>query len=297
MKKLLLLVLVLSLTFSLLACSNVNTSVNNEEQMSQEKIVIGVIPAQNQGKMKIAMDKLGSYLSNKLNMNVEVNVYSDYNGVVEAMNYGKVDLAYFGPLTYVIAHEKSNAEAIITMLINGEPYYYSYIIVPNDSPYNSIEDLIKDVENIEFAFGDPNSTSGCLIPSIKFKELGVFRSETDYDFKNVVYTGSHDATAKAIENKKIDAGAIDSAIFEIMKKNKVIDASKFKVIWKSDKLFQYPWAVKNNFPIELKEKLIEAFLEIKDQEILDVFGANGFTRANDKDYEPIRKAAKEAGRI
>ncbi|WP_432666082.1 phosphate/phosphite/phosphonate ABC transporter substrate-binding protein [Wukongibacter baidiensis] len=297
MKKLVSILLAAFMLISLAACSGKDEQVNNKSNNMPEKLVIGVIPTQNQGDMQKAMDKLGKHIANEVGTEVQVEVFPDYNGVVEAMNYGKVDLAYFGPLTYVIANEKSGAEAIATMLVNGEPYYYSYIIAPNDSSLNTVEDLINNTKDIHFAFGDPNSTSGSLIPGIMLKEKGVFKDESDHDFKQITYTGGHDATAIAVENKRIDAGAIDSAIFESMKKSGVVDSEKFKIIWKSDKLFQYPWAVKKDTSEELKAALREAFLKVKDQEILDIFGANGFTEAKDGDYEAIRKAAKMDGRI
>lgn len=299
MKKLVAILLAVFMLISLTACSEKDEEkqVDNKPSNVPEKIVIGVIPTQNQGDMEKAMDKLGKHIASEVGTEVKVEVFPDYNGVVEAMNYGKVDLAYFGPLTYVIANEKSGAEAIVTMLVNGEPYYYSYIIAPSDSSLNTIEDLINNTEDMHFAFGDPNSTSGSLIPGIMLKEKDVFKDESDHDFKQITYTGGHDATAIAVENKRIDAGAIDSAIFESMKKNGVVDPEKFKIIWKSDKLFQYPWAVKKDTSEELKDALRQAFLEIEDQEILDIFGANGFTEATDADYEAIRKAAKMDGRI
>ncbi|MCF6094302.1 phosphate/phosphite/phosphonate ABC transporter substrate-binding protein [Microaerobacter geothermalis] len=258
---------------------------------------IGVIPSQNQGKMQQAMDKLTEALEKGTGMDVSIEVYPDYNGVVEAMNNGMINMAYFGPLTYVIANAENGAQAIVTQLVDGEPFYYSYIITHKDAPYNSLEDLLADKENVTFAFGDINSTSGSLIPGIELKKRGVFKDANDHQFKNVFYTGGHDATAIAVENKQVTAGAIDSAIFNILIKNGKVDGDLFKVIWKSDKLFQYPWAVAKGTDQATIEKLQEAFLGITDPEILNAFGASGFIKASDSDYESIRQAAKADGRI
>src|ERR1700730_16550341 len=78
---------------------------------SQQEFTIGVIPQQSKGAVKIAMDKLQAVLQKSLNRPVKITSYPDYNGVVEAMNYHKVDMAYFGPLTFVIANQKSGAQA------------------------------------------------------------------------------------------------------------------------------------------------------------------------------------------
>lgn len=213
---------------------------DGDKENTDAAFTIGVIPVQTVGEMETAMDKLQTILTEKLNRQVSVEVYPDYNGVVEAMNYNKIDMAYFGPLTYVVAHQKSGAKAIITQLIDGEPFYHSYIITHKDSPLNSIEDLVAHSKEIDFAFGDINSTSGSLIPSIELKDRGVFESEDVHQFKSVRYTGSHDATALAVQNKQVGAGAIDSAIYDQLVDSGKIDGSLFKTIWQSKKLFQYP---------------------------------------------------------
>jgi phosphonate transport system substrate-binding protein len=260
---------------------------------------IGVIPAQTEGEMDEAMNKLKAELTEKLDTydSVELTVYPDYNGVVEAMNYDKIDMAFFGPLTYVIANDQSNAKAIVTQLINGQPFYHSYMITHVDNKWNTIDEMIADVDNVRFAFGDPSSTSGSLIPSIELKNREVFVSEDDYSFKTVQYTGSHDATALTVQNKGVDVGAIDSAIYDALIASGAIDGDQFKIIWESDPLFQYPWAVNENTDEETIKSLQEVFVNIKDPVILKAFGASGFTTATDADYEAIRQAAIDQGVI
>ncbi|WP_085520654.1 phosphate/phosphite/phosphonate ABC transporter substrate-binding protein [Tuberibacillus sp. Marseille-P3662] len=297
MKKWMSIGLILCLTMFLAACGqgsgNDDQSSNSSEgnEQSSGTFTIGVIPAQTEGAMSDAMDKLQSILNDKLDREVKVKVYPDYNGVVEAMNYDKIDMAYFGPLTYVIAHEKSGAKAIITQLIDGEPFYHSYIITNSDNQWDSLDELLKNPGNIDFAFGDPNSTSGSLIPSIELEERGVYTSEQNHKFNSVRFTGSHNATALAVQNKQVDAGAIDSAIFNQLVEAGKIDKDKVKTIWKSDKLFQYPWAVHKDTDQATIKKLQKVFLSIDDQKILDAFGATGFTKAKNADYKSIRQAA------
>lgn len=289
----------LLLTLLVLSACGGNENVKNTDEQTGtetaeiEKLVVGVIPSLNQGSMQRAMDKLSKHFETELEIPVEITVYPDYQAVVQAMNYDDVNMAYFGPSTYIDANEQSGARAIMTQLINGDPYYYSYIITHKDSPLTSIDDLVKQSKDLTFAFGDPNSTSGSLIPSIELKKQGVFTNKNEHEFKNLLYTGGHDATAIAIENHQFDAGAIDSAIFNSLKENGKI-GDNFKVIWESDKLFQYPWAVSKAVEDDLVTKIQEAFLNINDKEILEAFAASGFTKASDSDYESIRQAKKQA---
>lgn len=288
MRRLILLLSALTLIVSIAGCGN------GEEE---EPFQVGVVPAQNKGDMKQAMDKLEKKLSDGINRPVEIKIHSDYQAVVEALKYKKMDMAFLGPLTFVQARNATGVNAIVTQLIDGKPYYHSYIIVPEDSELDSMEELVKNSENVRFAFGDPNSTSGSLIPSIALKERGVFQSNQKHQFQELTFTGSHDVTALSIQNKKYDAGAIDSAIYDQLAESGKIDKDRIRIIWKSEKLFQYPWAVQKEVDQQTVDQLRKTFLSIKDPEILNVFGASAFTKAENSDYEAIRKAAKEAGRL
>lgn len=298
MKKFWMTAILLSLAIVLAACGSAEEeNTDQATESSEEAFTIGVIPAQTEGEMEEAMDKLQTYLSEELDREVKLDVYPNYNGVVEAMNYDKIDMAYLGPLTFVIANANSNAQAIITSLVDGEPFYRSYIITHADNPWNSLEDLLENPGDVDFAFGDPNSTSGSLIPSIELKDRGVYESQQENDFNSVRITSSHDATALSVLNKQVDAGAIDSAIYNQLVESGKIDGEQIKTIWESEELFQYPWAVRESIDEETVDKLQEAFLAIEDQVILDAFGASGFTEATTEDYESIRQAAIKEGII
>ncbi len=298
MKKYWLTAILLSLAIFLAACGSAEEE-NTEQaaESTEEAFTIGVIPAQTEGEMEAAMNKLQAYLAEELDREVKLDVYPSYNGVVEAMNYDKIDMAFLGPLTFVIANAESNAQAIITQLVDGEPFYHSYIITHADNSWNSLDELLENPADIDFAFGDPNSTSGSLIPSIELKDRGVYESLQENEFNSVRNTSSHDATALSVLNKQVDAGAIDSAIYNQLVESGKIDEEQIKILWESEELFQYPWAVRESIDEETVEKLQEAFLAIEDQEILDAFGASGFTEATTEDYESIKQAAIKEGII
>lgn len=284
--------LIVILVLALAACGQ-------EEGTTEEQDLfkIGVIPALTEGDYEIPMNKLEALLDNALPYAVEITVYPDYNGVVEALNFGHIQMAYLGPSTYVMANHRSGAQAIVTQLIDGEPYYNSYIVTHADSEWGSLEELIEDAGEVNFAFGDINSTSGSLVPSVELRSRGVFTDENTHEFESILYTGSHDATGQSVQNKHVDAGAIDSAYFNSLVKQGKLDESEFKVIWKSEPLFQYPWAVSSDIDADTIKLIQDTFVAIEDEEILRGFGATGFTIATDADYEEVRKVLKETGKL
>lgn len=290
-------VCIIALCFTIAACSGNNNNDQGQQGQHEQGFRIAVIPVQTEGQLAEAIDELQVLLQDALDRPVTINDYPDYNAVVEAMNFGQVDMAFYGPLTYVIAHHQSGAEAIIVQLVKDKPTYYSYIITHKENPWNSLDELLAAPEEIKFAYGDPNSTSGSLVPGMELKSRGVFTSQDEYEFESVQYTGSHDVTALAVQNKEVDAGAIDSAIYDNLVEQGVIDNEQFKIIWQSDELFQYPWAVSKDTDADTIAKLQEAFLSITDETILNGFGISGFAKTSNEDYESIRAAAEADGRL
>lgn len=284
----------------LAACGAEDNTENNGENAtggnnagSDELYEVAVIPSQSIGEMEEGLGLLEEHLAGELDREVEVTHYPSYNAVVEAINFGHVDLAYFGPVTYLIAYEQSEAEAILTQNIDGEPYYYSYIVTQPDAPWDTLDDLLEDVEDVSFAFGSQSSTSGFAVPGYELMERGVYESESTYEFDELRFTGSHDITADAVASGEVDAGAVDSAIFNALIDDGLIDEDDFKIIWESEQLYQYPWAVPAGTDEETIAEVQEAFLNIEDEEIFSIFGgADSFVEASPDEYESILEAAR-----
>lgn len=265
-------------------------------EATTESIRIMVIPTQAGDAFEKAMEQLEAALSQKSGLKVEVTIGTDYAAVVEALRFKRIEAAYFGPFTYVVANVQSGAKAFATMQIKGKPYYHSYMIVPKDSPITELkgaEDFVQQVKGKRFAFADAGSTSGSLIPRLALKRAGL-------DWEKEVqgtFTGHHDAVLAAVAGGKADIGAIDSAIFEGQLQSKMpAEFEKVRVVWKSEELYQYPWAARGGLDAGTVAKLQKAFLEITDKEILDALGgADKIVPAEDRLYDPIREAANAMG--
>jgi phosphonate transport system substrate-binding protein len=224
-------------------------------------------------------------------MPVELFVASDYAGVVEAMANDKLDVAYFGGLTYVQAKQRAKIHPIVTEVDTetGTTKYYSLII----APANGSVDAVKDIKGKTFAFGDISSTSGSLYPRFMLDKAGIKMPD---DLKNAVYTGGHDATAQAVQNATVDAGGIEGRIMQKLIVKGTVDGAKIKVLEKH-LVEGYPWVVRDSLDKGLEEKIVQAFLTIKDPTLLDLMRAKAFAQVTDANYAEAEQEAKRLGLV
>jgi phosphonate transport system substrate-binding protein len=282
----------LSLLLAVFLLGGCSTSKQNASQPAQELKVlkVGAIPAEDAQKTREAYKALASYLEKKTGLKVELFVATDYSGVVEAMRSGKLDIAYFGPFSYVLAADKANAEAFAVENRKGTGTSYKSIIVANpESGINSLEDL----KGHTFAFVDPASASGNLIPRSVLKAKGI---NPEQEFKSVIYAGGHDAAELAVKNHKVDAGADDDITYNNMKEKGLLSDKDVKIIWTSDPIPGSPWAWRKDLPADLKTKIKTAFLTMaaEDTSALSATGGGveSYDESNDANYNVIRETAK-----
>ncbi len=250
---------------------------------------IGLIPNQNPETQKAQYKTFGEYMQKELGQPVELFVANDYAGVVQAMVGDKLDLAYFGGLTYVQAKEQTDLYPIVTEIdrFTGGPTYCSAIIVPTDSPIKTVADL----KGKSFAFGDISSTSGSLFPRIMLDTAGL---KVPGDLKDVKYTGGHDATALAVQNGASDAGGLEERVMLRLIDQGKVDKTKVRIIQRTA-VTGYPWVVRAKLDPALVDKITNIFLNIKDPALLQLLRAEGYVKIKDADYEYVREQALKFG--
>ncbi|MHB0976488.1 MAG: phosphate/phosphite/phosphonate ABC transporter substrate-binding protein [Candidatus Aquicultorales bacterium] len=291
----------LALAFLAAGCSNSETQSGKEADNAAKPVYytpktlrVGLIPNIAPDKQKAKYEPFKQYLEKKLDMPVELFVASNYTGVVQAMVSGKLDLAYFGGLTYAQALEQTELEPIVTEIDKetGTTEYYSLVIAEKDSTIDSL----KDLNGKTFAFGDPSSTSGSLYPRLMLVDAGYDWKSDFKPLKQVIYTGGHDATAQAVASGKVDAGGIEGRILAKLVSEGKVDGNAFKVIEK--RLVQgYPWCVPTKLDPAFRRRLVDAFTEIDDAALLDLMRAKRYVAVSPEDYEEIRAKAKEVGLV
>ena len=235
------------------------------------KLRVALLPDENAATLIQNAQPLKVYLERGLKKDIELVVTTDYSSMIEAMRFGRIEIAYFGPFSYVLA--KSRAQEIEPFAVGierGSPTYNSVVVAHIGGPVATL----ADIRGRDFAFGDQASTSSHLIPRALLLKNGL---DAGKDYRPV-YLGAHDAVARAVQNGQVPAGALSKAIFETLLERKTIDGDKIKDIATSAPIPNYPLVMQGNLAPQLKAAIREAFLQLKDAEILRSFARRASQR-------------------
>ncbi len=251
---------------------------------------MGLIPADDAQEMLRQYEPIKQYLTEELGIPVEIQVTSDYTAAIEAMRAKHIDMAWFGPFSYIIASNVAGAEAIVNGVrkSTGIASYQSIIITRFDSGIETLEDL----KGRSFTFVDPASTSGNLIPRKMLIENGI---DPDNDFSMSYYAGTHNAVEYAVASGQVDAGADSDTSYNRMVDEGQIDPGTNIIIYKSEPIPGSPIAVRKDLPAELKKKIQDTLIGMKQQTIHEVSGWGDIERyqaVTDSDYDVIRETAR-----
>lgn len=268
-----------------LVCAALAAPLGALAQSAGPKVIrVALLPDENASTIVQNAQPLKAHLEKTLSRPVELVVTTDYSSMIEAMRFGRIEVAYFGPLSYVLARSKSEIEAFAVGVSRGSPTYTSVVIVPADSPAKSVADL----KGTTVAYGDNASTSSHLVPRAMLQDRGLVANR---DYKTV-YVGAHDAVARTVEAGRVQAGALSRPIFDSLVKGGKIDGAKVRVLAETAAIPNYPIAYQSKLPAELKAQIRAAFLDLKDPAILKTFRAEGFVATDDRAYDVLRQTAK-----
>ncbi len=255
-----------------------------------KELNFAVIPVAGSSSMETMWKPVAEYLQEDLGIKINLKFVGDYAGVIAGMQYKHVDIAYFGPESYVQAATRAKAEAIVAELNeDGVAGYHGIIITKKDKNLTTLESL----KGKTWAFTDPNSTSGTLLPNTYFKQQGI---DAQKYFSQVIYSGGHEASILSVKAGRLDAAATNDLDFK-KGLGKGWKEEDFNIIWKSDLIISGPIAVRSELPQDLKEKIRQSLLKLNDnKKILQMSKLTGFVSAKDSDYNSIRKLIEEKGK-
>ncbi|MDH4652708.1 MULTISPECIES: phosphonate ABC transporter substrate-binding protein [unclassified Pseudomonas] len=252
-----------------------------------EKLTIGLIPSEDSQAMIESSKQVLDRLESQLGMPVEPFVATDYNGIIEALRAGKLDVAYLGPFSYVLATTVADVEAFSVAVTKktGQSAYKSLILARKDSGIRNLADL----KGHTFAFVDPSSASGHLFPKAGLEQAGF---EPDKLFSRVIFSGSHDASILAVENQKVDAAAVADRILAGAVAKGLVKQDDFQVVWTSRPIPESPMVWRKDMDPALKQNVAAALASIKDLPWGDQGQLDGFQPTNDAAYDVVRETAK-----
>lgn len=228
-----------------------------------------------------AKKPLVDMLARATKRSVKLIIPTNYAATVEAIGNDSVDLAYFGGLTYLKARKLYGVVPLVQR--DADRQFHSLFITTRPQITK-----LSDLRDKSFAFGDPNSTSGHLQPVKEMIEAGI---DPDKDMRSR-YTGNHTATAIAVNNGSVDAGAMDETVYRKLADDKTIDVSKTRVFYTSRPFVDYVWVVRKGLDPATADAIKKAFVTTTDPAVLDVLRATKYVAADDAEYEPLRKVAE-----
>ena len=259
---------------------------------AQQEINFGIISTDRSAAIKSLWDPFIEDMSKQTGLKVNAFFSTDYTGIIEAQRFNKIQVAWYGNKSAIEAVDRANGEVFAQFIdLHGTPGYYSYLIVHKDSPINSVDDMLKNGKNLTFGSGDPQSTSGTLVPGFYvFAQRGL-------DAKNVfkvVRPASHGVNLLAVLNKQVDVATNNSEELDKLKLKDPAKREEVKIIWTSPLIPRDPLVWRKDLSDDTKKKVKTFILGYgkDDREKAILKGMQqiaGFRESTDMQLVPIRQ--------
>jgi phosphonate transport system substrate-binding protein len=263
-----------------------------------KEVTFGLLSTENAAEITRRWAPILAQLEKDLGVKVKSVTATDYRGTIEALKFKKAELGHLGPKSYVEASNNNyaNVEPVAQLqLANGSLGYRSCLIVHTDSDIFSPEDMAGKT----FAFNDPNSTSGYLVPSAFFMmELGV---DPKKYFSKVTFSGSHEASILAVSAKKVEIASTNLPDLQQLTRENKVPRGALRVIWVSKLIPNDPIVVRKDLPASFKSAIQESLttMRARNPEAFKEIGAwlGGFVVADDSKYQVIRDLNETAKKL
>lgn len=270
-----------------------------------KELKFGIIATESTAGLKKGFDPFLTELEKKIGTRIKAYFAPDYAGIIEGMRFNKVHVAWFGNKSAIEAVDRANGEVFAqTTGDDGSLGYYSLIIVHKDSPYRSIDDIIASGKDLKFGNGDPNSTSGYLIPTYYIWSK---RSIDPKKHFKRARNANHEVNCMAVSTKQVDFATNNTESMDRFIKTNPKLAKNLRVVWKSPVIPKDPLVWRKDLPREMKSRLQAAILSFgrigpnakKEVALLnDISGGWGpFLESDNRQLLPIRELALEKNRL
>ncbi len=252
---------------SSLVCMGLFFGCNNKPANGNtpKSIIFAVIPSDDYTGTINNGELICKYLERKLKIKVRLYKATDYTTVIEAMKTNHVQIAHFGPFSYVLANRKAGAESMVCVgeKSNVIHSYRSLLLSNSKSNIRTIEDVKVHCSELSLSFVDPASTSGHLIPRAFLNSI---KLDPDLKFRQVVFSNTHGASILTLISGKVDIAAASDIILERLIARGKINRSDVNILWTSDPIPPDPFCIKSDLDPAFKNKVKVAFLEFPEDD-------------------------------
>ena len=260
-------------------------------QAAEQELNFGIISTESSQNLKTVWDPFLADMSKQTGMKINAFFAPDYAGIIQGMRFDKVDVAWYGNKSAMEAVDRAGGQIFAqTVAFDGSEGYYSLMVAHKDSALTSIDDMLKNAKSLTFANGDPNSTSGYLVPG--YYVFAKHNVEANKIFKRVL-TGSHEVNALSVANKQVDVGTFNSETMERLQITAPDKAAQLKVIWTSPLIPSDPMVWRKNLDEATKTKLRTFFMTYGDKpaelKVLENLQWAKFKASDDDQLLPIRQ--------
>lgn len=241
---------------SFLAAAAILAVAGSAQAQGLKEINFGIISTESSANLKTVWEPFLADMQKQTGKKINAFFAPDYAGVIEGMRFNKVQIAWFGNASAMQAVDRADGEIFVqTTAKDGSPGYWSQLIVHKDSPLTSLKDVLAAPGKYTFGNGDPNSTSGFLVPS--FYVFGQNNVDPRKHFTRMV-TGSHEVNALAVANRQVDVATNNTESMDRLKKTQPAKYADIKVIWQSPLIPSDPIVWRKDLSAEDK-KIIKTF--------------------------------------
>lgn len=259
-----------------------------------KEISFGILSTESSQNLKQDWQPLLADMEKRIGIKVNAFFAPDYAGVIEAMRFNKVQVAWLGNKSGIEAVDRANAE-VFAQVVNadGSIGYHSMVSVHKDSPYKTIAEVLQNGKALSFGMGDPNSTSGFLVPTYYLFAQNNLDPKTT--FKNV-RGANHEVNIMAVANKQVDAAVHSSDVLERIEKRAPEVAADLRVIWRSPLIAGDPLLWRKDLDADVKQK-VRQFLAgygkgadaAREAGILNKLTLSGFRDSSNAQLMPTRQ--------
>lgn len=257
---------------------------------AQQPLKIGVAAMISPKETVKFYKEIVDYVGKRVGIPVEMVQRESYDEMDNLLEKGEVKIAFICSGPYVKNKDKFGVQLLVAPQSYGKPFYHAYIIVHKDSPIKSLADL----KGKTFAFTDPKSNTGKLVPTYMIAKN--FHQTPEQFFSKITYTKSHDKSIEAVAKKIVDGASVDSLIYDYAAKKNPIYTNLTKIVEKSQPYGIPPVVVTKDFDPNIKEKIKQAFLNMHNdpegKRILEGIMVDKFIVPKDSDYDSVREMEK-----